>query len=464
MFTEPSKQEFVSFDGAVREQGRLRFIDKLSSDSTGIGDDELFITRGAGLSMAAASFGRGITTIDAGRLNYIELLDPINREIRLGSGTPVGPLLDFLLKNQFYIPILPGYPTIEVGGCIAADVHGKNHFKDGTFIKQILSLEIFHPDYGVVKASREENEELFELSCGGFGLSGTILSVELKLWTLPSCTMDVVTEVVDILDLPQTLRERAGKSDFVFSWHDFVQTGAAFGKGLIKWGTFSSAPDTRDSVTTVGQETAYPIHRLGNSLMSPLTLTSQTRGLLCPAGFGYATTGLMNSLYRNSELTSCGAGRVEPVSHCYFPNKFLRDLYFHFFGGTGFFESQTLIPAERFPEFVDRVKWWLGENELPITIATGKMFQGTQRLLRFDGEGICFALNFPRCQTGLRFLEYLDEITVQLGSLPNIIKDSRLPLRVVERAYPQYEEFRRRLREFDPKRRYQSELSRRLAL
>ncbi len=463
MFSEPRDQEFVSFNGAVRETGKLTFFERTNAGSIVFDANEKFITRGAGLSMSAASFGSGVTSIEVGGLDGIEMLDTVNHVLRVGTGTPVGPLLDFLLDNGFYIPILPGYPTIEIGGCVAADVHGKNHLKDGTFINQILSMHVFHPDIGTVQASRQENEELFELTCGGFGLTGTIVNVDLKVWTLPAPTMDVVAEEVSISDLPLILKERANKNDFIFSWHDFVQTDGKFGNGFIKSGTFSQSERSKDSLTRERKNTFVPV-RPGKPFRSPLTLTSETRGSLSPAGFGYATTGLMNAIFHNSELISAGASRVEAVDHCYFPSKFLRDLYFHFFGGEGFFESQLLIRPTRFPEFVERVRWWLSTNDLPITIATAKMFHGTQKLLRFDGNGICFALNFPRCRAGLRFLEFLDDVTVELESLPNIIKDSRLPLWVVERTYPQYEEFRRRLRQLDPRRRYQSELSRRLAL
>ncbi|MBX9694050.1 MAG: FAD-binding oxidoreductase [Cyanobacteria bacterium] len=455
--------EFVSFDGGVKHSARLALpetVTSLTAEELSTGSEQ-FIARGGGMSMAALSFNQGVTSVETSQLDRIESLDAQRGVVVLEPGVRVGPFLDFVVENGFYVPILPGYQTIEIGGCVAVDVHGKNHLKDGTFINQVLSLEMVHPDHGNIRLSRSENPDLFELTCGGFGLTGTIVKVELKVVPLPCPTIDTITEeLVDIGTLPEVMIERARKCDFIFSWHDFVQAGSKFGRGFVKWGAFSSSSRSQDKPT---ERLVFPI-RQTKTYSSPLTLTSENRGSIIPAAFGYATTGLMNAIYNHTNLLLAGPPLAVPVQRCTFPNKLQRDLYFHLFGKTGFCEQQSLIPSEKFSEWAHRVKWWLSRNELPVTIATAKMFEGKQKLLRFNGNGICFAMNFPRCQNSTAFLEYLDQLTVELGCLPYLCKDSRLPRWVVEKTYPEFETFRRRLHEFDPKRRCQSELSRRLSL
>jgi len=78
--------------------------------------------------------------------------------------------------------------------------------------------------------------------------------------------------------------------------------------------------------------------------------------------------------------------------------------------------------------------------------------------------GICFTLNFPRCAAGASFIQYLDRLTIELGLIPYIVKDSRLPLAVVKHAYKQYDQFKAQLRGYDRERLYRSELSNRLEL
>ena len=85
-------------------------------------------------------------------------------------------------------------------------------------------------------------------------------------------------------------------------------------------------------------------------------------------------------------------------------------------------------------------------------------------LLRFCGDGICFALNFPRVRGALELMRDLDFSLGEVGGRPNIIKDSRLPQTTVVAAYPQYSRFRSILHAWDPNRLFRSELTDRLGL
>jgi decaprenylphospho-beta-D-ribofuranose 2-oxidase len=461
----PEKHQFVSFDGGVSRQGELFLPDQRADvsncQSYYRGDESAgVIARGAGMSFSAASFGSDVLSVDMRQLKRIEVLEPKSETVTVEAGVSVGALLQFLIANGFHLPILPGYPTITIGGCIAADVHGKNQPKDGCFSSQLLSFKLHHVDYGELEVSRVSNSDIFNLSLGGFGLTGTILSVTLNVASLPARFVDSYVEpIADISQLPETLATRSQNSDFVLSWHDFNQTGSRFGSGYLQWAQF---PRCNDETAQETADLIYPL-KLDKLPMSPLTLTPDNRGAqFAPLLNNFLTVGGMNSVYDSLQKFQCGSARRLPVECCYFPNKTLRDLYFHAFGKKGLFEHQVIIPNERFTDYIDRVRWWLARNDLPITIASAKMFNAEEYLLRFSASGICFALDFPRCEQGMHFLRFLDAVTVELGALPNIFKDSRLPRDVVEATYSGYEDFRKRLRQYDPKRRYKSELSQRL--
>ena len=93
-----------------------------------------------------------------------------------------------------------------------------------------------------------------------------------------------------------------------------------------------------------------------------------------------------------------------------------------------------------------------------------KLFQGTPAFLRFDGSGVCLALDFPRGPASARFAAWVDALVRDVRGLPNIIKDSRLGKDTVRDCYPGYETFRKALHRLDPDRLYRSEVSDRLAL
>jgi decaprenylphospho-beta-D-ribofuranose 2-oxidase len=151
------------------------------------------------------------------------------------------------------------------------------------------------------------------------------------------------------------------------------------------------------------------------------------------------------------------------IFHSIFPSEGLQ-FYFNLFGKAGFHEYQALIPDSAFSEYVKQVKSYLRKNQVPITLASAKYFLGQQRLLRFNGAGTCFALNMPKTGRAGKFMAYLDNLIIELGGIPNIIKDSRLPASVVKSQYPEYQDFKESLLAHDPKRLYTSELSERLGL
>ena len=80
-----------------------------------------------------------------------------------------------------WVPQIPGYPTITIGGAIASNSHGKSCGFHGTIKKQIKRIKIFHKIHGWLNLSNDENKDIFDLTIGGFGLTGSIVEVQIKL-------------------------------------------------------------------------------------------------------------------------------------------------------------------------------------------------------------------------------------------------------------------------------------------
>jgi decaprenylphospho-beta-D-ribofuranose 2-oxidase len=138
--------------------------------------------------------------------------------------------------------------------------------------------------------------------------------------------------------------------------------------------------------------------------------------------------------------------------------------YFRAFGRSGFHEFQALVPHDRFDEYIAGMKAAIAHHRVPITLAAAKLFSGAPALLRFDGTGVCFAVNFPRNRQSPEFLNRLDHLLLEVGGRPNPIKDSRLPRQIAEAAYPELPRLCSVLRDWDKDRIFRSELSVRLGL
>jgi len=361
------------------------------------------------------------------------------------AGTTLGKVFRVSTSRGWHLPVQPGYPEITVGGCIAADVHGKNQYADGNFRQWVRSLELFHPDRGVLALDRESEPGIFDLTCGGLGLTGQILSVRLQLARLPGRRLRVVRQRIPRFeDALAVLEEHAPRAAFLYSWHNLSATGDGFGRGFVYSGSFlPGSPDAGRGPRVT-------------------RIDSGRRGRGLPAALNAWTTAPFNHAY---ELLQALGPREQDADlfEVLFPVA-RRVVYFDLFGRRGFHEYQIIVPRDAFPTLARELRRYARTHPAPITLASCKLFRGEQSQLRFDGEGVCLALDFPRDSAGTLFAGALDGLVQELRGVPNIIKDSRLPREVVEACYPHYGAFRDELRQFDPRRVYASELSERLGL
>jgi decaprenylphospho-beta-D-ribofuranose 2-oxidase len=436
----------TSFDGGtklkatIRQPDKYRFFDQLH-------DGDL-IPRGAGLSYPAASFGPTGTAVDCSAFNrFLSYEDGI---LNVEAGVTLGQLYNFLIKRGRYISVQPGHPDITVGGCVAADVHGKNQLHDGTFSSLVKAIELFHPKHGFTKLSRTQNAELFDLTCGGYGLTGIMTAVSLQTKSIPSPHVEIITiPVPAVEDVEAIMKEYVNQYDLIYSWHDFTTKGDKFGRGFIKAARFLTSDR---ACSDLDQRDRHPRR----------TLYSERRGDYRLSFFSPSRTLPFNRLYYLEEMLHPSVRKMELYDFLFPVHD--KEIYFKLFGSRGFHECQYIIPSDAYGQWLESVKAYLSRHPIPVALASAKLFAGEKHLLRFTGNGVCMALDFPRSDRSLQFVEFINNLAIISGAIPNIIKDSHLSARVVSACYPEYESFRSRLRAFDPDRLFRSDLSERLGL
>jgi decaprenylphospho-beta-D-ribofuranose 2-oxidase len=436
-------KSLVSFDGgsraeaSVQQPDRYRFFHAAHHPACSI-------ARGAGLSLSAASFGAGAITVDLRAFDRILDFDSSAGVVEVEAGLTLGVLFHFLEKRGFYLPVQPGYPAISVGGCIATDVHGKNAARDGTFIKQVQSVRLFHPSHGLVEVSPETGNDLFRATCGGFGLTGIILTAQLKAARLPAravqATLHFVSNLPEAVDKLTLL---SPENDFAFGWHDLNFSDARFGRGYITASRFVDAP-VQQSDSFIDRD-----------------MTSERRQIVPFPLLNRFTSRAMNIGYR----LSLAFGILKPanVFRATFPF-YGKELYFTLFGRGGFHETQVIVARDRFTEYVEALREAVTHTGAVICFAALKLFAGTNDLVRFDGNGLSLALHLPRSGPSARFLDIVDRMTIEMGGRPSAIKDSRLPGAVFEATYPDCDRFKAIIDDWDPKRAFRSALTTRLGL
>jgi decaprenylphospho-beta-D-ribofuranose 2-oxidase len=148
------------------------------------------------------------------------------------------------------MPVLPGYPTITVGGCIAADVHGKNPLRDGTFRDWVTAMTLYHPRHGLRSLDPVRDAEVFDATCGGYGLTGLIIDATLRLVEQRGAAYAVEAAPVESLhQATEAITLRSESHEFAYSWHDGTLRGGAFGRGIVFAGSWTGEAPTQQEKT-----------------------------------------------------------------------------------------------------------------------------------------------------------------------------------------------------------------------
>lgn len=108
-----------------------------------------------------------------------------------------------------------GADRLSIGGAVAANVHGRG-LAMRPFVSDVEALTIVTADGSVLRCSRRENQELFRLAVGGYGLFGVVTQVRLRL--TPQKKLRRTVQILDLEELPAAFADRIADG---FTYGDF---------------------------------------------------------------------------------------------------------------------------------------------------------------------------------------------------------------------------------------------------
>ncbi len=444
MKTELSK--FLSFDGQISissdfaRPDRYRVFDQTWAKGP-------YIAQGGGYSYAAASFGQGVTTVSMRSFSRILFLDENNKTVTVEAGITLGELLGATSRRGLALGVQPGYPDITIGGCIAADVNGKNFGVAGSFHSCVISLVLYHPAHGLITLSEEENKELFDLTCGGYGSTGIIVSATLRLeqikkgekTLLHRSSLNSLTE-----GLEQLRSSAVSSSNFAYTFHVASPTKGLFGRGFLYTG---------EPAEGNGKFTSPPSYR-------PITARARSISPISLWASPLRNAALKFYLHQEEKKTSTNNISLFASTFPFAANPY----YFLAYGKRGLAEAQVIITDEKAGAFLELLEALLFNHNAPGVMISLKKSSGLQTGFRFAGPGICVTLDMAQTSSTSIFLTAFDELCLEHKAIPNLIKDSRLSQEVVSASYPEYELTIDRINKLDPNRVFMSELLMRAGL
>jgi decaprenylphospho-beta-D-ribofuranose 2-oxidase len=410
-----------------------------------IASSKEIIARGLGRSYGdAAQLSGGVVLDNRGLVG----IGPIDEHgvVTVGAGVSIDELLQVSIPLGWFVPVTPGTRQVTIGGAVAADVHGKNHHVDGSFMNHVLSMRLVTPT-GPLDVSPTVEPELFWATAGAMGLTGVVTSVSLRMLRIETDQVLVDTERFDNLD--QVMSAMAsGDNAYRYSvaWVDCMTRGSRMGRAILTRGDHASRSDVA-AASLEGPKAP--------KLFVPFDAPS---GLLNPV-----TIKVFNELWFRSAPRQ-RTGEAQSLSSFFHPLDGVRD-WNRLYGRRGFVQYQFVVPdgaADTVTAAISR----LSGSRVPSFLAVLKRFgPGNPGPMSFPMPGWTLALDLPVGPAALpQVLDELDELVLGAGGRIYLAKDARVGPEKIRAMYPRLDEFLELKNRVDPEHRLTSDLARRLHL
>jgi FAD/FMN-containing dehydrogenase len=407
------------------------------------------IARGQGRSYGDASLNADGHTLLTERVNRFLSFDEEKGILRAEAGATLAEILPLIVPRGWFLPVTPGTKYVSLGGCVAADVHGKNHHHDGSFGDHVIAIELILFDGSRVTCSSAEKPELFWATVGGMGLTGIIGEVTIKLIPIESALIKVQHKAAGNLEqLFKLIKDPTNDDRYTVAWIDSMVNGSQLGRGIAMYGHHATAE-------------ALPVNyhamiRSGRSFPIPFNFPSFVLNQWSISAF-------------NSRFFRKEGGRRYPFLSNYDSYFYPLDTITHWnrmYGKRGFVQYQCVIPEDRAFDGIKILLQEISKSRYPSFLAVLKCLgpQG-KGMLSFPMAGWTLALDLPIRGEGLFvLLNKLDEIVIQHGGRVYLAKDARLSAESFRAMYPCYGEWLKIKRSIDPDNIFSSSLSRRLKI
>jgi decaprenylphospho-beta-D-ribofuranose 2-oxidase len=408
------------------------------------------LARGLGRGYGDCAQNSGGLVLDGPSSSGLVDVDLRSGLVTARAGTSLDDLMRWLVPHGWFVPVTPGTRMVTVGGAIAADIHGKNHHKKGSWCNHVERMVLLDGTGEVREVTPEGDPEVFWATAGGMGLTGAVLEATFRMTPISSSRLLVDTDRAPDLDSVMALMVE-GDDDYEYSvaWIDILAGGASMGRSILERGRFA----TREEVDAagVGDPFGYGPHQLPS--LPDLFPSGLVNRLSCRA---------FNELWFR-KAPARRRDEIRSIEGFFHPLDMVSD-WNRVYGGAGFLQWQFAVPDEA-GEVVRTSLQRLSAEGVPSFLAVLKRFgPGNDGHLSFPTRGWTLAFDTPTLPGLDRLFDELDELVVEAGGRIYLAKDSRVRPELLAAMYPRLDEWREVRAKVDPDGRFRSDMGRRLGL
>jgi decaprenylphospho-beta-D-ribofuranose 2-oxidase len=272
-------------------------------------------------------------------------------------------------------------------------------------------IDVMEADGQVKRCSRTENDDLFENTLGGMGLTGIVLRAAIRLRSVSSGW--IIQKTIPAPDLASAMRvfEETRDVGYSVAWIHCLGTGSKLGRSLILVGEHASFEDLP-----------------ADKKQKPFDIPAK-RKLTVPFDFpvfalNRYTIRTLNELYYQLGSRKTKTQIVDWDSYFYPLDAVLK--WNRVYGRKGFLQFQCVFPLEQSLDGLTELLEVIAEAGAGSFLAVLKRFGSQESRFSFPMAGYTLALDFPRTDKTLALFKELDAITLAHGGRFYLAKDSRM--------------------------------------
>jgi len=372
--------------------------------------------RGGGRSYNDAALNGGGIILDLSAMNRFLEWDPVSGLVRCEPGVTLQQLWQKVLPDGWWPPVVSGTMYTTLGGCLAANIHGKNNFRMGPIGEHVTEFSAILPTGAEIICSPKKNADLFYSMIGGLGMLGIFTSITMQMKKMHSGLLEVRAWPSRTLgEHLASLEEGAPKFDYIVGWLDTI----TIGHGQIHAANYLHDGD--DSQPHETMQLAYQ------------NLPGRLFGVMPKSLLHYLMTPFMNNLgawgVNTAKYITSLRRHTFRQSHAAF--HFLLDyvpLWERSYGRGGLIQYQSFLPKDRALHAWTEMLALAKKRNLPSYLGVTKRHRPDNFLLTHAVDGFSLALDFKvtdRNRAGLReMLQEFDRIVLENGGRFYFAKNS----------------------------------------
>jgi decaprenylphospho-beta-D-ribofuranose 2-oxidase len=374
--------------------------------------------------------------IDMTRLDRFISFDADSGLLEAEAGITIVDILNTFAPKGWMPAVMPGTGIATLGGCIANDVHGKNHQLAGSFGQHVESLVLMGADGKSQRISQKSKPKLFRATLGGLGQTGVIVSARLHLAKCPAGSMVVHERRMEDLDAFLDAFN-ASRADFQVGWLDMTAKDIHLGRGILEEAHFS-----HDRYIKPKKARSVPFNAPSFAMSKPMVKA-------------------FNWLYYK-RIPEDGRDVERPLHKFFFPLDGMRH-WNRLYGKRGFHQFQCVLPDEEAAATLALMLEAVVASGLASPLSVLKRLgHGRGGMMSFPMEGFTLAVDIVNKPSAKALLARLNELARNAGGRVYLAKDSSLEAGYLPAMYPELEDFRSETAKADPARAFETALTKRL--